>query len=31
LHQALTIDPANAQAHQLLDKLDGNAEPGGTP
>ena len=31
LHQALTIDPANAQAHQLLDKLDGNAETGGTP
>jgi Flp pilus assembly protein TadD/TolB-like protein len=31
LHQALAIDPANSQAHQLLDKLDGSAEPGGTP
>lgn len=31
LHQALAIDPANPQAHQLLDKLDGSAEPGGTP
>ena len=28
LHQALAIDPANAQAHQLLDKLDAAADPG---
>jgi tetratricopeptide (TPR) repeat protein len=31
LHQALTIDPANAQAHQLLDQLDASGEAGGTP
>ncbi|MGB6430957.1 MAG: tetratricopeptide repeat protein [Candidatus Acidiferrales bacterium] len=31
LHQALAIDPANAPAQQLLDKLDANAETGGTP
>jgi tetratricopeptide (TPR) repeat protein/TolB-like protein len=31
LHQALAIDPANAQAHQLLDKLDATADTGATP
>jgi tetratricopeptide (TPR) repeat protein len=31
LHQALAIDPANAPAQQLLDKLQGNADAGGTP
>jgi Tfp pilus assembly protein PilF len=31
LHQALTIDPTNAQAHQLLDQLDASGEAGGTP
>jgi hypothetical protein len=31
LHQALAIDPSNAPAHELLDKLDASADPGGTP
>jgi tetratricopeptide (TPR) repeat protein/TolB-like protein len=31
LHQALAIDPANPQAHQILDKLDASTETGGTP
>lgn len=31
LRQALAIEPANEQAHQLLDKLDGGTQTGGTP
>jgi len=31
LHQALVIDPANVPAQQLLDKLESNAQTGGTP
>jgi tetratricopeptide (TPR) repeat protein len=30
LRQALTLDPANADAQQLLDKVNGAAESGGT-